>query len=302
MKTKPPGPSRTARTPQNVDRVRDAIQRSPGRSARRHATELGLSKSTVKRILHKDLGFHPYKIMIVQKLNDADYQQRVMFAETMLNMFEENDDIKILMSDEAHFHLDGTVNKQNCRYWALENPRELHQRPLHSQKVTVWCAVGKFGIFGPFFFEENERTVTITSERYVNMMTNFFIPELERQGIDPDHVWFQQDGATAHTARASMAAVRALFPGRLISRFGDVAWPPRSPDLSMCDFFLWGHLKANVYKEKPRTQEELKNAIRYQIELINEQLLIKVETSFRERLNMCVNSNGRHLGDVIFKK
>ena len=61
-------------------------------------------------------------------------------------------------------------------------------------------------------------------------------------------------------------------------------------------------MKAHGYKEKPRTLEELKTVIRHQIELINEQLLIKVETSFRERLDMCVHSNGCHLGDVIFKK
>ena len=49
-------------------------------------------------------------------------------------------------------------------------------------------------------------------------------------------MWFQQDGATAHTANESMTIVRNMFPGYLISRFGDVPWPPRSPDLSTCDF------------------------------------------------------------------
>ena len=43
-------------------------------------------------------------------------------------MFEENKDLTLIMSDEAHFHLNGTVNKQNFRYLALENPRKLHQR------------------------------------------------------------------------------------------------------------------------------------------------------------------------------
>jgi len=34
----------------------------------------------------------------------------------------------------------------------------------------------------------------------------------------------------------SMTIVRNMFPGHLISRFGDVPWPPRSPDLSTRDF------------------------------------------------------------------
>ena len=64
------------------------------------------------------------------------------------------------MSDEAHFHLSGFVNKQNFRYCSTTN---LHERPLHTSKVTVWCAISSFGIIGPYFFkDERERAVTVT--------------------------------------------------------------------------------------------------------------------------------------------
>ena len=151
LKTKSPGPARTSEI---VDRVTEAITRSPRRSARRHAAKPEISQSTVQRILHKDLTFQPYKIMTVQQLNPRDYQQRLSFCQTMLNVFEENEDLTQIMSDEAHFYLNGTVNKQNFRYWASENSHKLHQRPLHSPKVTVWCVLEKCGIFGPFFFEK----------------------------------------------------------------------------------------------------------------------------------------------------
>ena len=203
MKTKPPGPARTARTPGNVDRVREAITRSPRRSARRHSAELGISQSTVQRILHKDLAFQPYKIMTVQQLNPRDYQQRLSFCQAMLDIFEENKDMILIMSDEAHFHLNGTVNKKTFRYWASENPRELHQRQLHSLKVTVWCGLGKCRLFGPCFFEEGEETATVTSDRYIQMFQNCLLPELRRRGINRALMWFQQDEATAYTAKAS---------------------------------------------------------------------------------------------------
>ena len=45
------------------------------------------------------------------------------------------------MTNEAHFHLDGFVNKQNARFWASENPKVIHQRPLHAAKVPVWCGI-----------------------------------------------------------------------------------------------------------------------------------------------------------------
>ncbi|XP_066152055.1 uncharacterized protein [Euwallacea fornicatus] len=55
MKKKPPGPQRTVRTPENIERVRQAIQRSPFRSARKHSTALRISDRTVRRILHEEL-------------------------------------------------------------------------------------------------------------------------------------------------------------------------------------------------------------------------------------------------------
>jgi len=47
---------------------------------------------------------------------------------------------------------------------AAENPPELRQRPLHSEKVTLWCAMSRLGVIGPFFFEDvRGATATVTS-------------------------------------------------------------------------------------------------------------------------------------------
>lgn len=128
-----------------------AVKRSPRRSIRKHAAALTLSKSTVHTILQKDLNFHLYKIQITQTIKVGDYPVRVAFAQNMLRNFDNFDNIQF--SDEAHFHLNGSVNKQNCRYWSDNNPREKHQQPLHSPKVSVWAAKSAHGIIGPFFLK-----------------------------------------------------------------------------------------------------------------------------------------------------
>jgi len=89
--------------------------------------------------------------MIVQKLLPSDFVQRRLFCERMLEIIA-SDNVILMISDEVHFHLDGYVIKQNCRFWAAENPRELHQRRLHTAKVSVWCGISKVGIVGPYFF------------------------------------------------------------------------------------------------------------------------------------------------------
>jgi len=71
------------------------------------------------------------------------------------------------------------------------------------------------------------------------MLEGFVGAQLRRLCIGPTTLHFQQDGATAHTARNSMAVIREMFEN-VISRFGDIAWPARSPDLTVPDFFFCG--------------------------------------------------------------
>ena len=295
------GRPRTVRTAENATLVRAAVEESPGRSARRHSLAMGMSDRSFRRILHLDLKFHPYKIMLVQELKHTDFEKRKNCSQEILNSIPEQS--TFFSSDEAHFYVCGSVNKQNFRYWAQENPRELHQRPLHSAKVTVWCAISKFGVIGPYFFEENGSSVTVNSERYFAMLETFLEPKLEElsEEINLGDIWFQQDGATAHTAQIAMAKLRQMFPSRLVSRWGDVEWPPRSPDLSICDFFLWGYLKEKVFKHRPRNLEELKMHIRDEIAAIPPEMCRRAAENFRHRLQMCIDTAGHHLPDVIFK-
>ena len=142
---------RMARTPENVNRVRASVLESLRHSTRQRAPTLGLSRHLLQRILKNELEFHPYKIMIVQKIYKCDHDQWRLFSERMLVVLA-TDDVMLMMSDEAHFRFEGYVNKQNCRYWAADNPKELQQKPLHSAKVTVWCGVSKVGNVGLYFF------------------------------------------------------------------------------------------------------------------------------------------------------
>ncbi|GFV05882.1 uncharacterized protein TNCV_2552491 [Trichonephila clavipes] len=58
--------------------------------------------------------------------------------------------------DEAHFWLNGYVNKQNCRIWSEANPQVYVETPLHPGKLTVWCALWAGGFIGPYFFKNDE--------------------------------------------------------------------------------------------------------------------------------------------------
>ncbi|GFW73213.1 uncharacterized protein TNCV_2798771 [Trichonephila clavipes] len=179
---------------------------------------------------------------------------------------------RILFSDEAHFWLNGNVNKQNCRIWSEANPQVYVETPLHPEKLTVWCALWAGGIIGPYFFKNDEgHNVTINGDRYRAMITNFFIPELNNH--DVQELWFQQDGVTCHTARATIHLLKDTLGDCLISRFGPMNWPPRSCDLTPLDNFLWGYVKSLVYADKPQTLDHLEDNIRRVIVDIRLQML-----------------------------
>ena len=114
-------------------------------------------------------------------------------------------------------------------------------------------------------------------------------------------MWFQQDGATVHTANESMTIVRNMFPGHLISHFRDVPWPPHSPDLSTCDFFSLGVFEIACLRSQTPMLKDLKEAIHQEIPQLDRQSLARVMDNFKKRLENCIQSDSRHLTDIIFK-
>lgn len=116
----------------------------------------------------------------------------------MLNFIGQDGELvhNFWLSDEAIFHLRGYVNKQNFRFWSGNNPRTLHKNPLHSEQVTVWCAMSFQVVVDPVFFKsENGNMVVVNSERYTDMLVNFALPDLDE--FVNEETWFQQDGASS---------------------------------------------------------------------------------------------------------
>ena len=102
---------------QNIAAVSASVHDNPSTSIHHRYQQLDLSYSTTQRILTKDLHFHAYKIQLTQELKPADHRQRRDIADWVLDNHQVDGDFakKIIFSDEAHFQLNGYVNKQNCR-------------------------------------------------------------------------------------------------------------------------------------------------------------------------------------------
>ncbi|GFV88035.1 uncharacterized protein TNCV_3241851 [Trichonephila clavipes] len=230
-------------------------------------------------------------------IHQNDHQARRRFVEWAQNEIAVVPDFhkRILFSDEAHFWLNGYVNKQNCRIWSEANPQVYVETPLHPEKLTG----ALYGLVESFFKNDEGHNVTVNGDRYRAMITNFFIPELNNHNVQ--ELWFQQDGATCHTARATIDLLKDTFGDCLISRFGPVNWPPRSCDLTPLDYFLWGYVNPLVYADKPQTLVHLEDNIRHVIADIRPQMSEKVIENWTSRLDYIRARRGSPMPEIIFK-
>jgi hypothetical protein len=140
-----------------MELVIETFSNAPHSSVRQVANTDGMpSERSIRQIL-KIAKFQPYKIQRFQELRPQDHLKRVLHAQHQLAVMQDDEMFLnlLLFSDEAHFHLHGGVNKQDFRYWSNGNPHWFREEPLHSPRITVWAAIGREGVFGPFFFVNN---------------------------------------------------------------------------------------------------------------------------------------------------
>ena len=132
------------------------------------------------------------------------------------------------------------------------------------------------------------------------MLEAFLRPKLNMLH-DMDNVWFPTGWDNSPHFSTCDGDFEGDVPRHLISLRGDIGWPARSPDLNLCDFFLWGYLKLKVYSNRPQSIEQLKESIRQEIIAIPQEMICRVKDNFRERFRQCVDNNGSHLTDLIAK-
>jgi inhibitor of nuclear factor kappa-B kinase subunit alpha len=249
----------------------------------------GIPSTTVWRALKWRLHLHPYHVRLTHELKEKDFEERVAFANWFLERMDDDGfSERVLWTDEAHFHLDGSLTHSNCVIWSKEDPCVSVTKSLHPQRVTVWCGFSAKFILPPAFLEKEE---TITAQRYLNILQNHMLPKLPRR----QNVIFMQDGAAPHVANVVKGFLREKFGDNVISRHFPNPWPARSPDLNPCDFFLWGHLKYRVFLHNPKSLSELKTAIEHEINHIDRATLTRTVDSLFDRLLCVISTGGRHI-------
>ncbi|GAA48811.1 transposable element Tc3 transposase [Clonorchis sinensis] len=187
----------------------------------------GIPRASVHRIMRRHRHLYPHHFTLIQNITEEDKEQRVTFANWLLD----NEEIvpNILWSDEANFSVDGIINKHNCMIWSRKAPHEYLTHDLHSPHLCVWKGFSSKCLLRPFFFD-----ATVSVDSYLHMLQTHVIPQLKQH--KKSSIVFQQDGAALHCSNQVRTYLREQFSDeRVIARGFPNFCPARSPNLTSLD-------------------------------------------------------------------
>ncbi|XP_076667502.1 uncharacterized protein LOC143368553 [Andrena cerasifolii] len=233
------------------------------------------SRMTVHRTLRENM-LHPYSYVRVQHLHPGDGDQRVEYSVWLLGEVQRNPSFckYILWTDEALFNREGCFNSHNRHLWSDENPLALRTRAAQVRwSINVWAGICGEYIVGPYMLPDrmDGPAYKVFLEHVLPDLMNHIPNEIRR------NMFYQQDGAGPHYATIARDYLNQTFQDRWIGRGGPVAWPPRSPDMTPLDFFFWGYLKDEVYRQPVDTLEDIVVRIHAAVANITPQTLLAVQ-------------------------
>ena len=269
------------------ERIRACIQINPHNSCRCIAAQLGTSGSTVFR--HMTL--MGYKSMLLRWvphiLNDFQKKSRFSMAKIMLKELQklEHDQFKYIVTGDESWFL---YFYDHDRQWVLDN-EEISERvePSHFQKKTMITLF--IGINGPVLMKPKPQNQKINSEYFVN---EILIPlEQEVEASDAlkkrKKFYIHYDNARAHTSNY----VKDYLDQ---SSFTLLQHPPYSPDLSPCDFGLFGTVKDSFRGKSFGCEEELLQAIDQFFYDQPPDFWKSIFEDWLRRLRLCISANGNY--------
>jgi len=293
------GAPRARRTPDFEEAVLHHVDGDPSTSTRTIARAMGVSHSIIWNVLHEQQ-LHPYHLQRVQAMGPADFEPRVDFCMWFLHR-SINEPLfprRVLFTDECRFTRDCVLNSRNSHVWADENPRATHVRGFqHTFGINVWAGILDGHVIGPYLLPPR-----LTGPTYLIFLEHVLDPFLEGVPLNVrQEMWFQHDGAPPHFSLDVRRHLNRRFGQRWIGRGGPTAWPPRSPDLTPLDFFLWGRMKSLIYETPVETEEDLLARVLVDAQQIDETpgVMERVYQNMTRRYNVCNDVGGRHIEPLL---
>jgi len=284
------GRPRSVRTTQLVQRIKRRIARNCRRSGRKMARDLQTSCTTLRRVLHEDLGLRAFKRRRVHGLTAVQKAARLLRCKRLLRRFTNQGVKSIVFSDEKIFSVKEQLNAQNDRVYALsvEDIPQSARNVQHfqsSSNIMVWAAISSEGKFPIVFISSGTK---VNKEYYREKILQKIVKPSGEQMFKNRRWTFQQDSAPSHSAKVNQVWCEENLPDFISSS----EWPSSSPDLNPMDYSIWGTLQTKINVKSYTSVHSLKCAILREWKKLPMDFVRSAIESWRPRLRACVAAGG----------
>lgn len=266
-------------TPEFRDELREHLLVNPSTTQAEMVNEFKVSAGTIHTAI-KMIGFKPYKLRKCQVITPVNKRRRLMWGLGMKEKAIDDPDYAATFwyTDEAYLQSGQPhINTRNTRHYAdsIESVSpDFYEAGARSQsgfRVSVWAAV----CFGrPVYHHIWAEDKSVNGPNYKGLLQNKFFHQLRGPWRRGDG--YQQDGAKPHTSDLVMTYLATKTKKVMSNRNWTIPgcetppWPPTSPDLNPCDFWLWSVLRKKVYANKrPTSRNEFVRQIQAAFDEIN---------------------------------
>ncbi|MDA5927442.1 transposase [Listeria monocytogenes] len=275
-----------------IKAVKARIQRNPKRKQKLLALQMGLSRTTVKRVLNEDLGLRAYRRKTGHRLNARLMDLRLKRCRALLKRYAGKKYREILFSDEKIFTVEESYNKQNDKVYAHSSEEASNriprvQRGHFPSSLMVWLGVSYWGLTEVHFCEKGVKTNAVV---YQNTVLTNLVEPVSHTMFNNRHWVFQQDSAPAHRAKSTQDWLAA----REIDFIRHEDWPSSSPDLNPLDYKIWQHLEEKACSKPHPNLESLKTSLIKAAADIDMDLVRAAIDDWPRRLKACIQNHGGH--------
>ncbi len=287
------GRPKTARNADKVDELRGLLQDDRTQTVQSLARQLQVGKSSVHKMLKKDLKFSKLSPRFVPKdLNDDQCRERVWICQENLDSLKADDSFisKIITGDESWIAVLELMTKQASLQWLPKgtiSDRPSKARPQRGEKKSMFTIF--FDQRGPVLSEFKLPNETVISKMYIEVLRTLR-EQIRRKRPE---LWADQsfilhhDNASPHTATPTMEFL-ASHNTKILPH----PPPPYSPDLALADYFLFGRLKADIRGHRHQTIDDMQTAVFRTLKAIPVQEFHDVVNMLPMRWMKCISMEG----------
>ncbi len=263
---------------------------NPRTNIRHIARDLNLDKSAMSRVVRSDLGMKSRAVTKVQGLTALQRKKRHERSKFLLNRLKKGQGKVLIFSDEKIFTVDAVSNSRATRYIA-KRPEDVAPsirfigKTKHLASAMMLGVVGSDGKAFPPYWTKG----ILETKQYKNLIAHKVFPALDPTYGVGNWIW-TQDGAPCHMSKAT----QRYLERRLESEgfWSKECWPPNSPNLNPLDFYVWGAVESKACATYHSSVDALKASVEEKWANMSADMLKKVCSKFRSRLERCVEAEG----------